>query len=220
MPDQQELQPQTERSQPELPPQPPLPEKKPKKRRRQIFLITGAVLLVVVLAGAAYLAGTLMNQNPTGQGGLFGQIFTQGGGAVQVQDISHPEITPALEIPAIQADIRGIFVSRSGDSFTIGTGSFGLTVSGSGAPQPHYDGPTYEVVVTQKTSIYKDTTKMDPDYSGPIQQTVAAGSLDDLNTLTEISVWGKKTGNRYIADVIVYTQPQTGVNGGSGGTLK
>ena len=193
MSEQQELQPQTEQSQPELQPQSPLLEKKPKKRHRQFFLIIGAILLVVVLAGAAYLAGTLMNWTGTGQNGL-------------------PQIIPAPELPSVQADVQGIFVSRSGNSFSIGTGTIDFSMQGT--PQASHDGPAYEVVLTKDTVLYKDTTPIDPGNPGPIQQTVAPGTLDDLTTTTTISVWGKKTSDRYVADVIFYQQALIKVNGG------
>jgi hypothetical protein len=36
---------------------------------------------------------------------------------------------------------------------------------------------------------------------------VAAGSLDDLTAQTMIMVWGRKNGDRIIADVISYSNP-------------
>jgi len=198
-----------------------LSQAQPRKTRPRFMIIGGAALLVIVLAGAAFLAGTLMNRLPSSQNGSAGGPQANNGGKVQVESISKSEVTPAAELPTIQADIHGIFLSRSGNTFTIGTGStVGLTTGADGTPQPHYNGPAYEVVVAKNTLVYKDTTTIDPGYSGPIQQTVAPGTLDDLNTITMVSVWGKKTGDRYVADIIVYMQPMTSVSGGSGGTLK
>ena len=223
----QELQQQPAQPQPELQPQQPLADQKPKNKPKRFLLIGGAVLLVIILAGAAYLAGTLMNKpasNQNGPGG--GQVLSQGGGPGQgkVVSVGKNQVTPAPELPTIQADVRGVFLSRSGETFTIGTGNVGLTVMGNGSgavtPSVNYDGPTYQVVVTKDTQIYKDTTQLDPGNTGPIQQTVAPGTLDNLNSVTMIAVWGKKTGDRYIADIIVYMQPQMKLNGGSGGTLK
>jgi len=199
------------------------PEKlpQPKKLRRKLWIIGGSAVLVIVLSGAAFLAGNLMNGIQTGQNGLFaGLLSGNGGGNVQVEEISHPDVIPAPELPTFQPEVRGIFVSRSGSSFTIGTGSFGLTHTSDGSTQPFHDGPTYEVVVTKNTQLFMDTTASDPGSTGPIQQTVAPGTLDDLNPTTELSVWGKKSGDRYVADVILYTQPQIKLNGGSGGTHK
>jgi hypothetical protein len=43
--------------------------------------------------------------------------------------------------------------------------------------------------------------------SPTIQQVVQPGTLDDLGQDSMITVWGQKTGNRIIADVLVYTLP-------------
>jgi hypothetical protein len=43
---------------------------------------------------------------------------------------------------------------------------------------------------------------------GPtIQQVVEPGTLDEIGDGSMLTVWGKKTGDRIIADVLVYTQP-------------
>jgi len=215
-------------SNPANPPQPDLPtpeaQMAPKPRRKQLFILAGAILAVIILAGAAFLAGSLMNnKNISAGNGPVAQ--SNGSGGRVVQSLNESQITPAPELPIIQADVRGVFLSRTNDSFTIGTGGVGLTIQGNGSgqistPQVSYDGPTYEVVITKDTVLYKDTTQLDPGNNGPIQQTVAPGTLDDLNSTIMVSVWGKKTGDRYIADVIVYLQPMTKLVGGNGGTLK
>ena len=76
-----------------------------------------------------------------------------------------------------------------------------------------HDGPTVEVVVTTKTVVYRDTT-MDqfngkdlPNGNVTLQQVVEPGTLDELGQGSMITVWGKKTGDRLIADVLVYTLP-------------
>jgi len=214
--------PETSNAQPETQPQVP-----PTRTRRRFLRIGGGVFIILVLAGAAYLAGSYMNRNannPNGTGS--GVVLSQGGGPVIQKKITHlTQVTPAPELPAIQPDVRGVFLSRSGNTFTIGSGGVQIGVQANSAgqsstPQVNFDGPTYEVVLTQNTVIYKDTTSIEPGQTGPIQQTVAPGSPDDFNRLTLISVWGKKTGDRFIADVIVYMEPPTQVKGGSGGTLK
>jgi hypothetical protein len=46
-----------------------------------------------------------------------------------------------------------------------------------------------------------------PPEGQKIQQVVEPGSLDDIGESSLITVWGKKTGDRIIADVLVYTSP-------------
>jgi hypothetical protein len=40
-----------------------------------------------------------------------------------------------------------------------------------------------------------------------LQQKVAEGSLDEIGENSSLTVWGKKTGDRVVADVIVYSEP-------------
>jgi hypothetical protein len=224
-------QPQQEQpsSTPDLQAQPLLQEQQPKNKRKNNLIFAGVILLIAILAGAAFLAGTLMNKKTNNSNGpvTVMQGGPNGGGMSVKKVVNMDQIIPAKELPTVQADVNGVFVSRSGSTFTIGTGDVGITVmqSGSGQidPQTSYNGPTYEVVLTKNTVVYKDTTQFDPsttDSSTAIQQTVAIGSLDDLNSMAMISVWGKKTGNRYVADIILYTTPQMKVNGGSVGPGK
>jgi hypothetical protein len=65
-----------------------------------------------------------------------------------------------------------------------------------------------EVVVTKETRLYRDATEFDPENpSAALQQKVEEGNLDDFNSMSMITVWGKKTGDRIVADVIFYSQP-------------
>jgi hypothetical protein len=40
-----------------------------------------------------------------------------------------------------------------------------------------------------------------------IQQVVEEGTLDEIGENSTITVWGRKTGERLIADVLLYTPP-------------
>jgi hypothetical protein len=35
------------------------------------------------------------------------------------------------------------------------------------------------------------------------------GTLDDLNTQSFITVWGRRSGDRIIADILFYTNPES-----------
>jgi hypothetical protein len=68
-----------------------------------------------------------------------------------------------------------------------------------------------EVVVTSQTKIYKDVTAK--QFNGPppegqkVQQVLEPGSLEEIGQGSMITVWGRKTGDRFIADVLVYGLP-------------
>jgi hypothetical protein len=68
-----------------------------------------------------------------------------------------------------------------------------------------------EAVVTHDTQIYQDITDMDIAKSDVqnggvmnVQQKVKPGSLDDIGANSQVTVWGDRQGDRYIAKVIVY----------------
>jgi len=176
-------------------------------------LIIGGII-VLLLTGAAYIGGRLLN----GQGlpwlSLGGQGFSPGGNTNGVR-IDRGDIQPAKELPQTPADVDGIFDHRQDNSIFVGTGNFTVRVqtdkSGKVETGSHYDGPLVEIVVTSQTSVYQDVTMQ--QFNGPppegqkIQQVLESGSLDEIGESSGIMVWGKKTGDRIIANILVYISP-------------
>ena len=185
--------------------------------KKRILIIGGIVVLVVLLAGAAFVGGRLL----TGQGlpgqaspGGLSMVTSQGGGE---QHISIQTI-PAKELPQTPADARGIFDHRKDNSIFVGTGNVRMMViknqqSGQVQTSSSHSGPTVEVVVSPQTIVYKDVTMQQynggklPSGTIKVQQVVEPGSLDEIGENSDITAWGKKTGDRIIADVLVYTPP-------------
>jgi hypothetical protein len=144
-----------------------------------------------------------------------------GGGAVSFSI----EMIPASELPETEPEARGSFVERKDNTIVIqedsmemgkggvvvqvgpGEGSGPVTSGGPGGG----DGPKVEVVITNETVIYRDATEMVPpselNETNTIQQVVEEGTLDDLTSDSMVMVWGRKNGDRIIADMIVYSQP-------------
>ncbi len=182
--------------------------------KRSIWLIVGGVALVALLAGGAYVGARLLAHRPLagipGMGSL-GFALKGPGGAVRYS--IKPK--PAPELPQTPADARGIFVRREDRSIFIGTGKVQMMAKaspGGSSPQTStsYDGPVVEVVINQDTTVYRDTTKLpDTPPSGDleVQQTVGPGSVDEIGQNSMVQVWGKKTGDRIVAQVLVYSQP-------------
>ncbi len=195
----------------------------PVKKNRLPWII-GGILLIVVLMAAAFLGGRMLNQpkdlqglqmiggpdggpafSVSGEGGeMAGEAILIGGG----------EFTPAEELPKTQPDAAGVFTERKDNSLFLGTGNMGLTVMAvSDGTEPTvseatYDGPVVEIVVTGDTIIYRDATQINmDDPSAAVQQVVEPGDLEDITTQSMLTVWGKKTGDRIIADIIFYANP-------------
>ena len=69
-----------------------------------------------------------------------------------------------------------------------------------------------EVVVNNETVIYLETTQPPsaPPSSGEnlvMQQTVEEASVDGLTSQSSVTVWGRKSGDRIIAEVILISNP-------------
>ena len=179
--------------------------------KKRILILGSIVSFILLLGGAAYVGGRLLNGQPLPWGGP--NLFL-GNGPREVR-INVDDIQPARELPLASADVRGVFDHRQNNSFFVGTGQIEVSIqadpSGTVETSSNYDGPVVEVVVTSQTTIYEDVTMR--QYTGQpapgekIQQVVAPGSLDDIGPSSTMAVWGKKTGDRIIAAVLVYETP-------------
>ncbi len=184
--------------------------------KKPILVIGGIVGLVLLLAGAAYVGGRLLNGQGLPGFSLGGPgMFLGGGNGKQQVRINSKDFIPAKELPQTAAIAKGVFVRRQDNSIFVGTGNIRLSVqkdrSGNVQSSADHDGPTVEVVVTGQTTVYEDVTMQQFDGPPPqgqkIQQVVQPGSLDGLGDSSVITVWGRKTGDRIIADVLVYSAP-------------
>ena len=176
---------------------------------KKTILIIGGIILVLLLAGAAFVGARLLN----GQGlpGLSGgpEVSTGPGGSTSIR-ISPGDILPAKELPQIHPGVEGVFDHRQDNSLFVGTGNITMTVQkdifGHVKTSSSHTGPVVEVVVTTQTVIYKDVTDQQfnakPPVSGQkIQQVLEDGSLNEIGQSSDIAVWGKKTGDRFIAEI-------------------
>ena len=161
---------------------------------KKLYMILGVAIFVV--AAAAYVGGRMLNSkiNPLG---LFGPVD---------DGIS---ILPAEEIPTTPPEAEGLFVERQ-DNIIIVEDDQPVGDSASGSPVGIGGGPKWEVVVTAETLVYHDTTQPParrPSGDDPrvLQQTLEEGTLDDLITSQSlVMAWGRKSGDRIIAEVLLY----------------
>ena len=168
-------------------------------QNKKLIFILGVLILLV--GPAAFTAGRMLNQGvvPLGLLGLAG-------------DGDGISILPAEELPKTPPVEVGIFVGRQDNIILVETdqpGGGGV----AGSPVGMGGGPQVEVVVTTETILYHDTTKPPsrrPSGNDPrvLQQTMEQGTLDDLqDSQSLVMVWGRESGDRIIAEVLVYSNP-------------
>ncbi len=203
--------------------------------KKKILFGIGGLLLLALLAGAAFMGMRLVNARASSEGlpGAGGGGMLQmagkggpGGGKVSIQI----QITPAPELPQSSPDFVGEVKSIQGNSIYVAqmnkfsggpsTSSSGQSESGDGpttsdgVPTQSANGPTIEVVVTKETVIYRDQTMEDvPKPSGSGSQSIGMQQKVELSDISQIAqdymvqVWGQKRGDRLVADVIVVMGP-------------
>lgn len=183
-------------------------------QNKKQFVILGT--LVVLVGAAAFMGGRLLNQRV----GPMGMGLPGGNGDVMSVAI---QITPAPELPTTQPEVIGLFTERKDktifiQSVSMEAGKGGVVVQSSGGdaeevsgPPLDSSGPRVEVVITAETTIYIETTDMGgPPTSGEtqvLQQTVEEGSLDDLTSQSFVTVWGRKSSDRVIAETVFISNP-------------
>jgi hypothetical protein len=179
-------------------------------QNKKLFIVLGFLMLLV--GAAAFIGGRMLNQNvgPAGPGGPPGSNSN----AFSVQ------LIPAEELPKTAPEVTGPFLERKDNTIVVSSipldagqgGVVGQSSEDSG-DEPSLtskdvpEGPKVEVVVTNETMVYRETTQPPSGQNESIQQTVAEGTLDDLNSDSMIRVWGRKSGDRIIADVLFYSSP-------------
>ena len=166
----------------------------------------GLGIIVLLVGVAAFIARRMINTGVGPIGFLGGPM---GGGQVS---ISLNDITPAPELPTTRPEITGVFVERKDNTVIIQVVSFDAGVGGilEDSPSDVNNAPKVEVVITGKTTVYRETTEFNRPVAGEnfsVQQTVEESTLDYLNSQTMITVWGRKNGDRVIADILLYMNP-------------
>lgn len=186
------------------------PTPSPRKSALPYIVTIGVIIL---LAAAAFMAVRYFVQpkNMVRGGPGENNIIAVQGPDGQAQTFAL-NIAPAEELPARQPDEVGMFVERKDNSVFIGTGEINVIAKAEPGEEPQIDssfsGPKVEVVISSDTVVYKDTTELDPEDPGAeVQQTVELSTIDEITEQSSIMVWGRKAGDRIIADVIVFSTP-------------
>jgi hypothetical protein len=160
---------------------------------RKSYFIPGITVMLIVTA--AFIAGRFLNRRSISSGSV------------------SLTIVPAVELPTTLPEVTGAFVERQDNTLIIETkswGAHGVAVV-SPAARKNEIGPLVEVVVTNETLIYRGTTELSAPLSigtQTIQQRVEVSKLDDLDARSIVRVWGRKSGDRIIADVLMHSNTE------------
>jgi hypothetical protein len=180
--------------------------------KKRILIIGGIVVLVVVLAGAAFVGGQLF------------QAQQQAQAKNNLQGAPRKLVTPAPEVPITAPDVLGDTIRRDGNSIFVCESNPTLSINPDGTINKN-DSCTLEVevVIGHDTVLLHDVSalrnpepvKQGQDYV--IRQIVELGSINDISAGTAIRAWGQLTGTRVVARTLLYwnRSPQPAVVPGS-----
>jgi hypothetical protein len=158
-----------------------------------------AVGLVVVLAAATFVAARYMN------GGI---------GRLTNEEEHRGNLIQSEELPQAEPQTMGVFAERK-DNIIIVAPADSIRIMAPGPNQEgepkmeaDYVGDKVEVVISNDTTIYRDVTPMGPENAErDIQQVLEMSTIDAISPQSVITVWGRKAGDRILADVILFLSP-------------
>jgi hypothetical protein len=181
--------------------------------KRTILEVLGVAVVIVLLAGAAYMLGQLLGEEGTDGAAEMGprMVLASGSGPDARSVTVHLE--RAEEVPDRMSDVRGAFRRRQDNRIFIteAAGELMIAMSQDGTLATNADGRELEVVVTGETSVYCDVTAQsyeEPlDEGDTVEQKLKPGAIEEIGEFSAVLVWGEQTGDRVVADVLVYTLP-------------
>jgi hypothetical protein len=155
--------------------------------------------LIVLLAVVTFVAVRYMN---TGFGSVKGD---EGRGG---------NLIPSEELPETEPQTMGVLAERK-DNIIIVSPADSIRIMAPGPNQvgepkmeADYVGDKVEVVISNDTTIYRDVTPMGPENAEKdIQQVLELSTIDAISPQSIITVWGRKAGDRILADVILFFSP-------------
>lgn len=180
-----------------------------KKNNRTGLFFGGAFVLMLLLA-ATFMGGKLMAQ---GEGGVplsdIAQPITLQNGSV-AQSVPAPLMEMAAELPARAPETKGLFVGRTDDTLTVGTGNVTAMISmePNAVPEFSYDGIKQDVLVTNKTRLYIDRTEYAFGQTAVTQKLEPVENLDVLTENAMLEVWGERSGDHIVAEAILMQLPK------------
>jgi hypothetical protein len=169
--------------------------------KRTAWILGSIVTLVLVLGIAAFIAGQMFQTQQQGQ------ITNNNQGTPQMQ------VTPAAELPKEEPVAEGYADHRADNSIFLCSFSQGPTINTDGTVNKGGScAGGVEVVITHDTKFFHDiSAEPRPEPPGGLQpedwimqQVVEPGDVSKIDGQSGLQVWGEQTGNRIVAQTIVY----------------
>jgi len=182
-------------------------ERKSQRDRRHIKWWVAGGISLILLSVSAFVAGSLI-ENTTDD--VESSTTTRRSAEGQFTTSINLDVQPASELPDTSPDVTGVLIKNQDDVLFIGTGNARISMDAEDQMTPIYDGPEIEVVTTEDTSIYEDRTFLLADEDllqagGSFQQILEqVGSTENIDLYTFVQVWGRRSGDRIVATVLVY----------------
>lgn len=199
-------------------------------------LIIGAFMAVMLLAAVTMFVAAVQPFSVAAAGQQAQSAETEDVEARQEGDTKYIEISRNLngeelsggvfihyqnpdELPASDPDLFGVFAGLSNSTLTVGTGSIEVTIDVEQindqepvtTANASYDGDEVDVLFTENTVFYQDTTE-DPHIDREeieageitVTRTLEAGSADALGENMVLRIWGSMVDGQLVADIVVY----------------
>ena len=179
--------------------------------KRAILVGGGVLVLGMLLAGAAFVAGRMwgVDASPEGTPGVASHVLSADGGAKGATMIA--KLESAGELPQRPPDTVGVFCRREDNRIFVSSGSQGIMYTLDGRVTSEGDTTEVEVVATGETAIYEDVTQENlgagPPSGETIEQKLEPGQVEEIGQNSVVMAWGERRGERLVAEVLVYTGP-------------
>jgi hypothetical protein len=155
--------------------------------------------LIVVLAVVAFVAVRYMNA---------------GGGSSMGDERLGGNLIQSEELPETEPQTMGVLVERNDNMMIVAPADSihimapGPNQEGEPKMEADYVGDKVEVVISNETTIYQDVTPMNMENAHKdIQQVLELSTIDAISPESVITVWGRKNGDRIVADVVLFLSP-------------
>jgi hypothetical protein len=198
-------------------------------------IIVGGLVAVLMLAAATLFVAAVLPFSASAAGqaqsGETEEVeATQNGDAMYIEisrSLNGEELSGGVlvtfenpdELPAADPAVLGVYVGRSGSTLNLGTGQIEVTVDVEQINDQEpittanagYSGDEVDIVFTDNTIFYKDTTEESHIDRAEIEageltvtRTLEAGSADEIGENTVVRAWGTMVDGQLVADIIVY----------------